>query len=439
MQEILENVGIVDLRVIHDQETETAELLFQKSRVYDQIDKHDIASATRRLANVSNDIAKQAKVLIDGMIQIEKSAIDGASLRAVVPHAPFNPSLSYTPLELAMSAPMTARYNDPESSCVGYIQPSDRSWIAFVMRDRHGLLYMQRDPKGGIMGDGIKFMRDTNDVEPQWTLVPNSDPPRYHQSPGAEVVWDKHKTGFWRKLSTISAESVANTASPVVAGNADSMPYTLTPLDTAAPKDPNPMPPATLPTHVDLAITVIADSDDTAASVRDGVREGVMQAFRDIGLRRANGSGKDGTVNVPVLTGKDTPATARIVLEGCTCSGAAVRCDCGAVIDTSDDCECDCESQDEHDTACDCDCPECECEHDDDCLCPDCEAEQEEMELMIHDAKATVFAHVFFQAMLKTKHDQPVFDASGQATAAVDALVKAGAIFAAADQIEAKL
>ena len=44
------------------------------------------------------------------------------------------------------------RYDDPESvGYAGWVEPSDRSWIAFVRNDGSAQFYLDRDPETGAV------------------------------------------------------------------------------------------------------------------------------------------------------------------------------------------------------------------------------------------------------------------------------------------------
>jgi hypothetical protein len=275
MQDILTDVSLIDLRVIHAQETETLALLMRKANAYDQIGKHELAAHLREKAAGPIAIIRRASELVDAMTKANDLA---------------------------------------------------------------------------TKGDGSSFAS--------------------------------------------------------AASNADSMPCEITaPPVVECVKDPNPWSPPT--THVDLAITVIADGHDTAESIAQSVREGVKQAFRELEASHA----KDGrkTTSVPLETSAPSAVVATAIDAQCEC-----------------DRECPC-----HDGGCDC--PDCCEEEDDD------EPTAEDLAMIEHEACSTIFAHVFLQTMAQARSDNPAAESTKQATAAVEALLEAGAIFAAADQINAKL
>ena len=59
----------------------------------------------------------------------------------------------------ARTAPLTGTL-DGSPTWIGWIEDADRTWVAFVDRAGHALLWTSRDASGGVLGTPLSFLRD---------------------------------------------------------------------------------------------------------------------------------------------------------------------------------------------------------------------------------------------------------------------------------------
>lgn len=128
-------------------------------------------------------------------VQIDRYDYQRRNAREQADTALANPALKVgktAPDHPAATAPLTGRYSDPLSTpsrWLGWIEPTNREWIAFVSMDGRALLWPKREtgaPYGRVgtgigIGDPIVFMREITTLSidaPAKTPLPPTSTPR---------------------------------------------------------------------------------------------------------------------------------------------------------------------------------------------------------------------------------------------------------------------